>query len=78
MPYLLLNDTMIKDTPMGSQVVFDRMSRLCHIQVEGRELFANLFVFEMQDFDVIWGMDWPSSHHARVDCREKIVYFEIT
>ena len=32
---------------------------------------------EMNDFDIILGMDWLSEHHAFIDCREKRVIFEI-
>jgi len=40
-----------------------------------RVLLANLILLEMMDFDVILGMDWLSTHHAVVDCYEKIVEF---
>ncbi|CAJ2662068.1 unnamed protein product [Trifolium pratense] len=38
---------------------------------------VDLVVIDMIDFDVILGMDWLSSHHATLDCYNKIVKFEI-
>ncbi|GAB2282775.1 hypothetical protein Dimus_039562 [Dionaea muscipula] len=35
----------------------------------------DLIALDLHDFDVILGMDWLANHHARLDCREKRVYF---
>ena len=45
----------------------------CVIVVDGHELLADLHVLDMDDFDVILGMDWLSSYHAITDCYKKIV-----
>lgn len=47
------------------------------LPIEGRSMYAELYVLDMLDFDVILGMDWSSTHYARIDCRNKEVKFEI-
>ena len=49
----------------------------CVVRIEGRELYANLHLLDMQDFDVILGIDWLFVHYVKVHCREKMVNFEI-
>ncbi|KAL5540688.1 hypothetical protein UlMin_043340 [Ulmus minor] len=44
--------------------------------VDDRELFVNLIVLDMHDFDVILGMDWLSKYNATIDCRKRRVIFE--
>ena len=34
---------------------------------------ADLVVMEINDFDIILGMDWLSEHYAFIDCQEKRV-----
>ena len=41
------------------------------ICIEGRELLADLVLLDMNDFDVILGMDWLASYHTGVHCFEK-------
>ncbi|KAL5574406.1 hypothetical protein UlMin_024003 [Ulmus minor] len=44
--------------------------------VDDRELFADLIVLNMHNFDVILGMDWLSKYNATIDCRKGRVIFE--
>ncbi|KAA0067364.1 gag protease polyprotein [Cucumis melo var. makuwa] len=39
-------------------------------------LDVTLLVLDMQDFDVILGMDWLSTNHASIDCFRKEVVFD--
>ncbi|RVW32511.1 Transposon Ty3-G Gag-Pol polyprotein [Vitis vinifera] len=41
------------------------------------EMPVDLVLLDLQDFDVILGMDWLASYHASVDCFEKRVTFSI-
>ena len=34
-------------------------------------------ILDLDDFDVILGMDWLSKYHAFVDCFHKIVTFQL-
>ena len=45
--------------------------------VGGRELLADLVLWDVIDFDVILGMDWLAQYYASLDCREKVVIFRI-
>lgn len=45
--------------------------------VKGKELFANLFLLYVMDFDVILGMDWLAQHYATLDYWKKEVIFRI-
>ncbi|RVX18791.1 hypothetical protein CK203_006981 [Vitis vinifera] len=42
-----------------------------------REMTIDLVLLDLQDFDVILGMDWLASYHASVDCFRKRVTFSI-
>ncbi|XP_070039839.1 uncharacterized protein [Nicotiana tomentosiformis] len=62
-------------TPIGESVKVEYIFRNCIITVQGREMFADLNLLDMVDFDIIAGMDWLSSFHATVDCHVKTVTF---
>ena len=46
--------------PTGDSVIADRVSMGCRVIIEGHEFRANLVLLDIQDFDVILGMDWLS------------------
>ncbi|RVW14025.1 Transposon Ty3-I Gag-Pol polyprotein [Vitis vinifera] len=54
-------------------VVASRMLRNCIVMIGYREMPVDLVLLDLQDFDVILGMDWLASYHASVDCFEKRV-----
>ncbi|RVW16032.1 Transposon Tf2-12 polyprotein [Vitis vinifera] len=58
-------------------VVASRMLRNCIVMIGYREMPVDLVLLDLQDFDVILGMDWLASYHASVDCFEKKVTFSI-
>ena len=43
--------------------------------MDDRELFEDLIVLDMDEYEIILGMDWLSKYHAKIDCRKKIVVF---
>ena len=53
----------------------DQILRACTVLIDGRELFVDLVVLDMFDYEVILGMDWLSKYHASIDCKKKIVIF---
>ncbi|XP_052174731.1 uncharacterized protein LOC127789782 [Diospyros lotus] len=57
---------------VGSEVYRD-----CKIMVHDKEFPGNLVVLDIKDFDLILGMDWLSQHYAKVDCRHKVIHFEL-
>ncbi|XP_050233338.1 uncharacterized protein LOC126681825 [Mercurialis annua] len=62
-------------TTMGESMDTDIVYPSCPMNVQGRELFADLVLLEVLAFDVILGMDWLAQHYANVDCTNKLVIF---
>ena len=61
--------------PSGKTMNSDQILRGCNILIDGRELFVDLVVLDMPDYEVILGMDWLSKYNANIDCKKKIVTF---
>lgn len=47
--------------------------RKCNFFLSYRVYLVDLVEFDMLDFNVIWGMDWPHSFYASIDCRTRVV-----
>ncbi|XP_075655243.1 uncharacterized protein LOC142625481 [Castanea sativa] len=58
-------------------VVTDSVYKFCVVKIANRELLANLTLLEMQDFDLIFMMDWLAVHYVIVDCHKKKVIFQV-
>ena len=63
--------SMVVSLPTGDSLIADRVYMGCRVIIEGYEFMANLVLLDIQDFDVILGMDWLSRHHATMDCFRK-------
>ena len=61
--------------PSGELMNSGQIIRGCTILVDGRDLYVDLIVLDMVDYEVILGMDWLSKYHASIDCMKKIVTF---
>ncbi|XP_073138485.1 uncharacterized protein [Henckelia pumila] len=59
--------------PLGEELSSDLIIRGCSIQMQGHELYADLIILKMSDFDVIFGMDWLSCYEATIDCKRRTV-----
>ncbi|XP_073120163.1 uncharacterized protein [Henckelia pumila] len=59
--------------PSGGELSSDLIIRGCSIQMQGHELYADLIILKMSDFDVIFGMDWLSCYEATIDCKRRTV-----
>ena len=59
----------------GELMNSDQILRACPVLVEVRELYADLVVLDMPDYEVILGMDWLSKYHTSIDCVKKVVTF---
>ncbi|KAJ3704277.1 hypothetical protein LUZ61_007982 [Rhynchospora tenuis] len=66
---------MLVQTPLGKTVLVDRVCRNLRVQIAGRNLTAELVVLDMRDFDVLLGLDWLTTHHAVIDCKNHSVRF---
>ena len=67
--------SMVVSLPTGDSLIADRVYMGCKVIIEGHEFRANLVLLDIQDFDVILGMDWLSRHHDTMDCFRKEVKF---
>ncbi|WJZ82022.1 hypothetical protein VitviT2T_001820 [Vitis vinifera] len=72
-----MNFDLFVATPLGDFVVVNKILRDCCVMIGYREMTVDLVLLELQDFDVILGMDWLASYHAFVDCFGKRVTFRI-
>lgn len=43
--------------------------------MDDQELYADLIILEMYDYEVILGMDWLSKYNATINCKKKMVTF---
>ncbi|KAA0035496.1 ty3-gypsy retrotransposon protein [Cucumis melo var. makuwa] len=62
-------------TPSGAVMLSKEKIKACQVGVANHMLDVTLLVLDMQDFDVILGMDWLSANHASIDCFHKEVVF---
>ncbi|KAA0046143.1 ty3-gypsy retrotransposon protein [Cucumis melo var. makuwa] len=62
-------------TPSGEVLLSKEKIKACQIDIENQMLDVTLLVLDIQDFDVILGMDWLSANHASIDCFHKEVVF---
>ena len=67
--------SMVVSLPTGDSIIADRVCMGCRVIIEGHEFRANLVLLDIQDFDVILGMDWLPRHYATMDCFRKEVKF---
>ena len=67
--------SMVVSLPTGDSLIADIVYMGCRVIIKGREFRANLVLLDIQDFDIILGMDWLSRHHATMDFFMKEVKF---
>lgn len=61
--------------PLGDTTQTNLVLRGCVVPIEGRELYVDLIVFGVNDYNVVLGMDWLSKYGATIDCPKKILTF---
>jgi len=59
--------------PSGGVLSTNYVVNTLKIEIGDKSLETNLYVLDMQEFDVILGMDWLSKHHATIFCVERKV-----
>ncbi|KAL0554084.1 hypothetical protein IC582_007995 [Cucumis melo] len=70
-----LGSVLSVSTPSGEVLLSKEQIKACRVEIANRMLDVTLLVLDMQDFDVILGMDWLSANHANIDCFGKEVVF---
>ena len=77
MPIDNMNFDLFVATPLGDFVMVNKILRDCCVMIGYKEMTVDLVLLDLQDFDVILGMDWLTSYHASVDYFRKRVTFSI-
>ena len=73
-----MNFDLIIAIPMGDFVIVSKMLRHCLVMNIGyNEMSIDLVLLDLQDFNVILGMDVLAFYHASIDCFGKMVTFHI-
>ncbi|TYJ97082.1 pol protein [Cucumis melo var. makuwa] len=70
-----LSDVLSVSTPSGEVLLSKEKIKACQIEIANQMLDVTLLVLDMQDFNIILGMDWLSANHASIDCFRKEVVF---
>ena len=72
-----MNFDLFVATHLGDSIVVNKILRDCCVMIGYREMTVDLILLDLQDFDVILGMDWLASYHASIDYFGKRVTFSI-
>ncbi|KAA3477300.1 DNA/RNA polymerases superfamily protein [Gossypium australe] len=59
--------------PLGKCVLVDRVYKCCPLMIRGHYFPANLMLLPFDEFDVILGMDWLTTHDVIVNCGRKFI-----
>ncbi|KAL0558804.1 hypothetical protein IC582_003386 [Cucumis melo] len=70
-----LGSVLSVSTPSGEVLLSKEKIKACRVEIANHVLDVTLLVSDMQDFDMILGMDWLSANHASIDCFGKEVVF---
>ncbi|KAA3479801.1 DNA/RNA polymerases superfamily protein [Gossypium australe] len=57
--------------PLGKCVLVDKVCKDCPLRIRGHYSPANLMLLSFDEFDVILGMDWLTTHDVIVNCGRK-------
>ncbi|XP_062075883.1 uncharacterized protein LOC133780013 [Humulus lupulus] len=61
--------------PSGEIVISKNWVKVVPLWIDGRELYVDLIVLDLSNFDVILGMNFLSKYGASIDCKCKKVVF---
>nr|XP_027101108.1 uncharacterized protein LOC113720463 [Coffea arabica] len=63
-------------TPMGNRKVITSLAyKNCEFYIGEQKMVVDLISLDIKGYDVIIGMDFLGHHHAKLDCRAKVVEF---
>ena len=60
-------------SPLGIRARIGMICRVCELEISWILLTLNLRVMDMSEFDVILGMDWPTTNKVIIDCERRRV-----
>ena len=67
----------IVSTPLGKRVVCELYFPQCSVKIGGVSVPADLVMLAMNDFDVIFGMEWLAKYMACLDSFRKVITFTV-
>ncbi|KAA3465804.1 DNA/RNA polymerases superfamily protein [Gossypium australe] len=59
--------------PLGKHVFMDKACKNCPLSVKSHCFPANLMLFPFDEFDLILGMDWLTTHSVLMNCGSKFI-----
>ncbi|KAA3461997.1 DNA/RNA polymerases superfamily protein [Gossypium australe] len=59
--------------PLGKSVLVDKVCKGCPLMIRGHYFKANLMLLPFDDFDIILGMDWLTTHDVTVNCGKNYI-----
>ena len=71
-----INQTFKTALPSRQTLLSSYWLRHVPIIIAGRELFVNLVILEMFDYDIILGMDFLGKYNANIECQARKVTFK--
>ncbi|KAL5543374.1 hypothetical protein UlMin_007158 [Ulmus minor] len=74
----LITRTLRTSLPSGDVLISTHWLRVIPILVSNRELYVDLIMLSLHDYDVILGMDFLSKYNATIECRHRRVVFRPT
>ncbi|XP_062113049.1 uncharacterized protein LOC133824194 [Humulus lupulus] len=76
-PSEIFNVGFVTMLPSGEIVISKNWVKAVPLWIGGRELYVDLILLDLYDFDVILGMDFLSKYGASIDCKRKKVVFAL-
>ena len=61
------------NSPLRTRVSVDKICRDCELEILGIMLMIDIRVIDIQDFDVILGMDWLMAYRVVIDCDSRMI-----
>ena len=75
-PFEKLSSEFSAILPSGEILYSNQWSRAVPVCINNHELYVDLVVLEMYDYEVILGMDWLSKYNDTIDFKNKKVMFK--
>ena len=68
-----LEEPLYVSSSLGIRARIGMICRGCELEISGILLTMDLRVMDMSEFDVILGMDWPTTYKVVIDCERRRV-----
>ncbi|KAL5561449.1 hypothetical protein UlMin_031196 [Ulmus minor] len=71
----VISRTFRTSLPSGDVLILTHWLRAIPIRVSERELYVDLIILKMYDYDIILGMDFLTKYNATIECQHRRVTF---